>query len=133
MQKLGFEDQINHNIRTLYGPWEGHEMKSLGCIHFMSVIGGVAGGKMCFTVIENLSESIIVGQDIMSLFDFWYGTKDKQMFLGRDSNNAEAKVILETAMVKLKEIAQQQIDALTKQETQKMVEDSDLVPAIPKQ
>jgi len=52
--------------------------------------------------------------------------------LGQDSNNAEAKVILEIAMVKLKEIAQQQIDALTKQETQKMVEDSDLVPAIPK-
>jgi len=53
--------------------------------------------------------------------------------LGQDAQNAEAKVILNTAVVKLQEIAQQQIDALTKQEPQKMVEDSDLVPAIPKQ
>ena len=51
--------------------------------------------------------------------------------LGQDANNAEAKVILKTAMAQLKEIAQQQIDALTKQETQKMVEDSDLVPSTP--
>jgi len=53
--------------------------------------------------------------------------------LAQDAQNAEAKVILESAMVKLKEIAQQQINALTKQEPQKMVEDSDLIPAIPNQ
>lgn len=46
-----------------------------------------------------------------------------------DSDNTEAKMILESAMIKLKEIAQQQIDALAKQESQKMIEESDLVPS----
>lgn len=50
--------------------------------------------------------------------------------LSADVNNADAKSILETAMVKLKEIAQEKINALTKQEPKKIVEDADLVPSI---
>jgi len=42
--------------------------------------------------------------------------------LSQDANNADAKSILETAMAKLKEIAQQQAEALTKQEAQKTLE-----------
>jgi len=53
--------------------------------------------------------------------------------LSQDAENSEARVILETAVVKLKEIAQQQITTLTKQKPQKIVEDSDLVPSIPEQ
>jgi uncharacterized protein HemX len=51
--------------------------------------------------------------------------------LSYDAENSDAKEILELAMAKLKEIAQQQINALTKQEVQKVVKDSDLVPGIP--
>jgi len=53
--------------------------------------------------------------------------------LSNDANNSDAKAILETAMTKLNEIAQQKINALTKQEPKKIVEDSDLVPSIPGQ
>lgn len=53
--------------------------------------------------------------------------------LSNDVNNSDAKSILETAVVKLKEIAQEKINALTKQEPKKIVEDADLVPSIPGQ
>ena len=48
-----------------------------------------------------------------------------------DADNTEAKMILESAMAKLKEIAQQQIDALAKQKSQKMIEESDLILSAP--
>lgn len=76
---------------------------------------------------------ILEAKSLLDAGQFQQAIDAAKNVLGQDSNNAEAKVILETAMVKLKEIAQRQIDALTKQKTQKMVEDSDLVPAIPEQ
>ncbi len=75
---------------------------------------------------------ILEAKSLLDAGQFQQAIDAAKNVLGQDSNNAEAKVILETAMVKLKEIAQRHINALTKQETQKMVEDSDLVPAIPK-
>lgn len=76
---------------------------------------------------------ILEAKSLLDAGQFQQAIDAAKNVLGQDSNNAEAKVILETAMVKLKEIAQRQIDALTKKATQKMVEDSDLVPAIPEQ
>ena len=76
---------------------------------------------------------ILEAKTLLDAGQFQQAINAAKNVLGQDSNNAEAKVILETAMVKLKEIAQRHIDALTKQKPQKMVEDSDLVPAIPEQ
>jgi len=50
--------------------------------------------------------------------------------LVRDVDNTAAKMILESSIIKLKEIAQNEINALTKQEPKKIIEDSDLVPSI---
>jgi len=76
---------------------------------------------------------VLEAKSLLDLGQFQQAIDAAKNVLSQDAANAEAKVILKTAMVKLQEIAQQQINALTKQKPQKMVEDSDLAPSIPKQ
>ena len=80
---------------------------------------------------QQIAARVSQAESLLNAGEYQLAIDAAKNILGNDVNNADAKTILETAVIKLKEIAQQKIDGLTKQAPKKIIEDTNLVPSIP--